>query len=160
MEHAGSDLPVGGGVIDLAVRLPVTRIGWWRGLWARGVAPVRPATATGRGGGWKVAGGVLVEPGLGVGEFAVAAVLAEAEVQVRAGGVTGLADIANVLSDRDGVADVDVKAGLPLVGVGDGDLLPADGVFDEDQPVVPAGHQGVGADAVGGGEDRAPSGAE
>src|SRR5699024_8736272 len=63
------------------------------------------------------------------------------------------ADIADVLSGGDLVADVDVKAALPQVGVGGGDLLPTDGVFDDDQPAVPTRHRGVRHNAVGGGED-------
>lgn len=93
-----------------------------------------------RGGGWKAAGGVLVEPGLGVSELAVAAAEAEFEVQVSAGGIASRADITDVLPGGDVVADIDVKAGLPQVGVGGGDLLPADGVFDDDQPAIPARH--------------------
>ena len=69
VEHAGGDLPVGGGVIDFAVR--VSGIG---SLGRRGLRRGRVAAflLDRCGGGWKVAGGVLVEPGLGVGELAVA----------------------------------------------------------------------------------------
>ena len=62
-----------------------------------------------RGGGWKAAGGVLVEPGLGVSELAVAAAEAEFEVQVSAGGIASRADITDVLPGGDVVADIDVN---------------------------------------------------
>lgn len=74
-------------------------------------------------------------------------------MEVGSGGVAGGADVADVFSGGDVVADVDVDAGFPQVGVGGGDLLSADGVFDDDESAVAAGHGCVGDHTVGGGED-------
>src|SRR5699024_2873868 len=138
VQHPSGDLSVAGGVIHEAVRVIVEGVG----LPARG-AGVGVAAGRGAGLGFGEVGGIMgVEPGGGVGVLAVGAASPDLEMQMRSGAVAGGADVADVLAGGDGVAGLDVDAGLPHVPVRGRDGLPVEGVFDDDEPAVAAGELG------------------
>ncbi len=83
----------------------------------------------------------------------VGATVADLEVQVRAGGVAGGADIADVLSGGHGLAGGDVDAGLPHVRIRRRHDRSVDVVFDDDESTVTAGELRDGHRPVCCGED-------
>ena len=97
---------------------------------------------------------MLGQPRISVDGFRAPPAGVDLEVQVRAGGHPGGADIAEVLPGGDRLPFGDVDAVLPHVRVIGRDPLPLDGVFDDDEPAVPAGVLRQHDDTVCGGEDR------
>src|SRR5215207_3890121 len=99
-------------------------------------------------------GAVFGEPVEGVDGGLTLPARVDLEVQVWAGGFTGRADIADVLTSGDAVAGLDGDAGVVHVRVVRGDVLAGDGVLEDDQPAIGAARAGEDDAAVGDGKDR------
>src|SRR5690606_10814099 len=99
-------------------------------------------------------GVVVGEPLVGVDRWLPGPAGSDFEVEVGAGGLSGGADIADVLPGGGGHAFGDVDAVLPHVRVVGRDPFSADGVLDDDDSAPVAGVSGVGDDPIGDGVDR------